>query len=116
MKKTLLLLTFFTLAIGGFVFSQELNSNGNIHGNFSFEGQYYITDSAINAYEVKEKILSNSFLNLIYTNGNFTSGIRYEAYLGPMKGYDDAYAGNGLPYRFATYKKSKTAKFRLTDF
>ncbi len=107
MKKTLLLLTFFTLAIGGFVFSQELNSNGNIHGNFSFEGQYYITDSAINAYEVKEKILSNSFLNLIYTNGNFTSGIRYEAYLGPMKGYDDAYAGNGLPYRFATYKKDE---------
>jgi hypothetical protein len=107
MKKFIFILSLITIFASKNSFTQEAISSSNIHGNFSLEGQYYITDSAINAYEVKERILSNSFLNLIYTNGNFTTGVRYEAYLGPMKGYDEAYAGNGVPYRFASYKKDE---------
>ena len=87
--------------------AQEASVGGKITGNFGLDAQYYLTDSAINAPKVNEKILMNSFLNILYTNGNFTAGIRYEAYLNPLLGYDRGYAGNGIPYRFATYKKDE---------
>ena len=77
---------------------------GEIHGNFQVDAQYYIPDSTIGAPNVPEKMLSNGFANLIYTRGKFTAGVRYESYLNALQGYDSRYQGNGLPYRFATYK------------
>lgn len=91
----------------GKLYSQTTISSGSIHGNFSFEGQLYKPDDKIGADSVDEKFLSNSFLNLIYNNGPFTVGVRYEAYLNPMLGYDQEYKGNGVPYRFATYQKDE---------
>jgi hypothetical protein len=84
--------------------AQELLPGGQVHGNFQVDAQYYKTDSAIGAYEVPEKMLSNAFANLIYTNGDFSAGLRYESYLDPMLGYDPRYKGNGIPYWFANYK------------
>jgi hypothetical protein len=84
--------------------AQELLPGGQVHGNFQVDAQYYKTDSAIGAYEVPEKVLSNAFANLIYTNGDFSAGLRYESYLDPMLGYDPRYKGNGIPYWFANYK------------
>jgi hypothetical protein len=78
---------------------------GQIHGNFGFDGQYYFTDSLIGAPVVPEKFRMNGFLNLVYTNGNFSAGVRYEAYLPkPLLGFDSRYEGQGVPFRYASYK------------
>ncbi len=75
---------------------------GQIHGNFQMDAQYYLKDSLIGAPDVPEKMLMNGFGNIIYTNGNFNAGLRYESYQNSMLGYP-AYKGNGIPYRFASY-------------
>jgi hypothetical protein len=85
-------------------FAQELLPGGQVHGNFQVDAQYYKEDQAIGAKNIPEKVLSNAFANLIYTNGDFTAGLRYESYLNPMTGYDARYKGSGIPYWFATYK------------
>lgn len=84
---------------------QESTPGGTIHGNFEMNAQYYTEDSIINAPKVPEAIGMNAYTNLIYTNGNFTAGVRYEAYLNPMQGFDKEYEGNGIAYRFASFKK-----------
>ncbi len=80
---------------------------GQIHGNFQFDAQYYNEDSLIGAPAVPEKALSNGFGNLIYTNGKFMAGIRYEHYLNVMQGFPTEYKGTGIPYRFATYNNDR---------
>lgn len=77
---------------------------GRLTGNFQVEAQTYAKDSIIGAPEVPENLLSNSFLNLNYTMGNFDFGMRYEAYLNPLLGIDARYAGQGISYRYATYR------------
>ncbi|HKR03564.1 MAG TPA: DUF6029 family protein [Bacteroidia bacterium] len=76
-----------------------------IHGNFQTDIQYYNPDSAINAPAVPEKVLANSFLNLVYSSENFSAGIRYESFLNALQGYDQRYKGNGFFYRYASYTK-----------
>jgi hypothetical protein len=85
-------------------FSQGLNA-GEIHGNFQLDAQYYNPDSAIGALPVPEKFLMNSFTNLIYTNGDFSAGVRFESYLNTMLGFDPRYEGNGFPYRYASFNR-----------
>lgn len=104
------LVIFFFILIGNFCFGQgidEVLSQGQIKGNFQIETQYYREDSIIGAQEVPEEILTNGFINLIYTNGNFSAGLRYESYLNPLLGYPSDYQGSGIPYRFASYTKDK---------
>ncbi len=68
------------------------------------DAQYYQKDSAIGAQNVPQKVLMNAFCNLIYTNGNFSAGLRYESYRDPMLGFDSRYQGSGIAYRYASYK------------
>lgn len=91
-------LSFFSLRS----FSQD---GGQVHGNVQIDAQYYRNDSTIGAVQPEEEMLMNAFANVIYTNGNFTAGVRYEAYLNPLLGYPQRYEGNGFPYRFVQYKK-----------
>lgn len=84
-----------------FSIESEGISFGKISGNFQIEAQSYQKDSLIGAKEVREKILSNGFLNLNYTVGNFAAGLRYEAYMNPLLGLDPQYKGNGIAYRYA---------------
>ena len=76
---------------------------GQIHGNLQTDVQYYNPDSTIGAEAVPEKLLMNGFANLIYTNGHFSAGLRYESYQNALQGFDARYKGNGIPYRYATY-------------
>lgn len=87
-------------------FSQETNSSdqGSVHGNFQIDAQYYQPDSLIGAPRVPEKLLSNAFGNINYNKGNFSAGVRYEAYNNVRQGFDTRYKGNGLVNRFARYK------------
>jgi|SRR5690554_6889730 len=86
---------------------QDVMERGKIRGNFQFESQYYQKDTDIGAEDVAEKILSNGYLNLNYTNGSFSAGVRYESYLNALLGYPTGYKGNGIMYRYASYDKDK---------
>ena len=101
--KILLLLMLFPTVL----FAQDFLSGGKVTGNVQLDAQFYseddklgITDSTLNY----KKFGMNGFANLIYTNGNFTAGARFEGYLNPMIGFDPRFEGVGVPYWFAKYK------------
>lgn len=86
----------------------EIMNRGQIRGNFQIEGQIYQKDDAIKAQDVPEKYRSNAFLNLNYTNGGFSAGIRYESYLNELLGYPEGYGNNtGIMYRYLSFTKNK---------
>ncbi len=87
--------------------AQNPISTGNISGSFQTDVQYLFPDSIIGAEAVDEKVLSNSFLQLTYQKDNFSAGLRYEAYLNPLLGFDRRYEGQGIAYRFAAYQSEK---------
>jgi len=91
--------------------AQENKSEGQIHGNFQLDAQSYTEDSVIGATKVPETILMNTYANFVYTKGGFTAGIRYEAYMNTLLGYDAAYNGQGIPHKFASYA---TDEFEFT--
>ncbi len=78
-----------------------------IHGDFQTDVQTYKPDPLIGAPVVPERILSNTFANLLLTSGRFSAGVRYEAYLAPLQGFDSRYRGQGIAYRFATYSADR---------
>lgn len=79
-------------------------SGGEIHGNFQLDAQYYQEDTVIGAVTAPEKLLSNGFANIIYTNKFIQAGIRYESYLNPIQGFPPQYKGSGIPYRYFTFQ------------
>ncbi len=92
------------------------NSPAEIHGSFQADGQYYLKDSTIGAYEVPEKFLMNAYGDLVFTKGNFKAGIRYEAYQNVLLGYDPRYKGNGIVNRFASYTVDDKLEVTLGNF
>lgn len=82
---------------------------GVISGSLQSDIQSYLPDSLIGAPNVPEKLLSNTFFNLLFTRGKFTAGLRFESYQNPLLGIDPRYGttgpgtGIGIPYRFARY-------------
>ncbi len=67
---------------------------------YSEDSKLGITDSSLNY----KKFGMNGFANVLYSNGNFNAGMRFEGYLNPMSGFDPRYEGVGVPYWFASYK------------
>lgn len=105
-NKSLLFVVFFSFSCPTLSFSQNIQQvlqGGEIHGNFQMDAQYYNPDSAIGAPDTPEKILMNGFSNFIYTNQNFSAGIRYESYLNALQGFPPGYRGSGFPYRYASF-------------
>jgi hypothetical protein len=79
-------------------------SGSNVSGNFQFDGQSYIEDTLIGANKVNENLLANSWFKLDYNGGGLYAGLRYEAYINPVLGYDPRLKGSGLAYRSFGYK------------
>lgn len=89
----------------GTVKAQNQIGSGKISGDFGFNGMYYRPDSLIGAEKVDSKVRANTFLNLLYTNGGFTAGARYEYYQFPLIDFEKInYKGQGIRYFFADYK------------
>jgi len=91
-------------------FAQQQTEQGQVHGNFQVDVQTYREDTRIGITDSSlagEKAGMNGFGQVIYTRGDFTLGMRFETYLNPLSGFDDAYAGTGVPYRFASFKKDE---------
>ncbi len=82
---------------------------GIISGSLQTDAQSYREDSLIGAPDVPEQILSNTFVNILFSKGKFSAGIRFESYQNPLLGIDPRYGttgvgtGIGVPYRFARY-------------
>lgn len=91
--------------------AQQGINGGQVSGNFQMDAQYYTVDSSIGALPVPEKMLMNSWTNVIYNQGNFNAGLRFETYLNPVSGFLKEYKGLGIPYWFADYK---TGMFQVT--
>jgi len=90
--------------------AQEFLKSAEIHGNFQVDGQYYLPDSKMGVTDssIDGKILRmNAFTNVIYSYGNFSAGLRFEAYLPPLIGYAVQNQGAGIPYWYANYKNDK---------
>lgn len=84
---------------------------GHVTGNFQIDGQITRNDSVIGAEEKPEKLRTNARADILYTNGNFNAGLRYEAYLNPIPGFDEQYQGQGIANYFVSYK---TQDFAIT--
>ncbi len=96
---------FIILLISKTIFAQEEKKDyGEFHGNFELNAQSYTADSIIGAESVDEIMRANTYANFTYTRGNFSAGLRYEAYLNTMLGYDQRYNGQGIANRYAKYK------------
>ena len=101
-KRLLLALT---LVLCSYVASaQHQIGNSRVSGDFGFNGMYYIPDSIIGADPVDSKVRGNAFLNLLYSNGGFSAGMRYEFYMFPLIDFEKiGYQGQGIKYFFADY-------------
>ena len=99
MKKKFLLL----ITIGSFINTYSQNNSGGINIDFDLNMQTYMEDALIGAQAADEILLNNAYLNINYTKGNFTTGIRYESYLNALLSFDDGFKGNGIPYKYARY-------------
>jgi hypothetical protein len=75
----------------------------SVTGSFQLNAQVYKPDSIIGADTVAEKLLSNSYMNVIYTKGAFSAGVRFEGYYNAMLGHQSNFDGFGIANRYATY-------------
>ena len=99
------------------VFSQENNQiKGQLHGNFNIDVQQYNSDTLIGAEKPAESVLMNAYGNFTYTYGNFSAGLRYEAYLNSLDGYDKSYNGQGISYKYLSYQNKKGLGVTVGNF
>lgn len=104
MKK--LLFTITALLFSMVVSAQDIFDNSSLHGSFQTDVQFYRPDAAIGIYDstiAGRKIGINGFTNLTYTLGKFKAGLRYEALLTPLAGFDPRQEGNGFPNVWVNY-------------
>jgi len=114
--KRVLLLVIAILFVGFTARSQfsEAIKKSQVHGSFEFDGAYYMADESAGIYDTMingKNFAFNAFGNITYSLGNFSAGVRYEAYLPPLAGFDPRMEGQGLPYLWAMYT---TEKFSFT--
>ena len=90
--------------------AQESQLNPTVHGNFQIDAQSYHTDDALG---ITDSLLQgrelgmNGYGDIRFSMWRFNAGIRYEAYLPPLAGFDQQYQGQGIPYWFVDYGDEK---------
>jgi hypothetical protein len=96
-----------TLAWASGAAAQNILDNTGISGSMQVDAAYYRPDSALGITDstLDGRVLRmNGFTEVNYTWKNFSAGMRFEAYLPPLLGYDPQYEGAGVPYWFVNYK------------
>ena len=85
MRKHILLLLALALTFGFRASAQSFLENSQVSGSFQTDAQYYMLDKGIDINDLKGKQLGiNGFGKVNYTNGNFSAGMRFEAFLPEM--------------------------------
>ena len=93
------------LASGFKAGAQSFVDNSQVNGSFQTDAQYYMLDKGIDITHLEngKKLGINGFGKINYTNGNFSAGMRFEAFLPEMNGFRSELNGVGLANFFATY-------------
>lgn len=86
----------------GAVMAQD-QAPAQVSGNVGILWQSYAEDSLIGAVVPPSKTGYNAFANVLYNQGDFSAGIRYESYLNSVLGFPGRFDGSGVGYRFARY-------------
>lgn len=102
MKKHYLFLA--ALVLGGLTASAQGIMGGHVTGNIQIDGQVSKADSVIGSSDVPEKLLMNARADILYTNGGFSAGLRFEAYQNPLLGFNQKYKGQGIANYFVSYQ------------
>lgn len=76
---------------------------GHVTGNIQVDGQTSSADETIGAEDVPEKMRMNARADILYTNGDFSAGLRFEMYERPLLGFDPMWEGHGLANYFVSY-------------
>ena len=87
--------------------AQDALKNFSVSGSFQADAAYYLKDTGMGITDSTldgKVIRMNAFTEVNATLGNFTAGLRFEAYLPPLIGYDIQYDGLGVPYWYVNYK------------
>ena len=81
---------------------------GHVTGNVQLDAQMSHADSVIGADDVPEKLLMNARADILYTNGDFSAGLRFEMYQNPLLGFEPAeeWRGQGIANYFVSYNGS----------
>ena len=104
MRKHILFILALALMFGFRASAQSFLENSQVSGSFQTDAQYYMLDSGIDITDLKGKQFGvNGFGKVNYTNGNFSAGLRFEAFLPQMNGFREELNGVGLANFFATY-------------
>ena len=86
--KRIALLSIVAWGLSGTAWGQFGESEtGTVTGNVQMLWQSYSEDPAIGAIVPPEKTGFNAFGNLIYNQGGFSAGLRYESYLSAVLGF-----------------------------
>ena len=84
--------------------AQSFLENSQVNGSFQADAQYYMLDPGIGITDLMGKRMGiNGFGKINYTNGNFSAGIRFEAFLPEMNGFRNELNGVGVANFYATY-------------
>lgn len=97
---------FMLLFLPGLTHGQNVFDRANVHGNFQIDAQTYHPDDALHITDSSlqgRTLRMNGYGDLRYSIGKFNAGLRYEAYLPPLSGFNAQYEGHGIPYWFAEY-------------
>lgn len=116
MKKIILLVA--AIVCSTITYGQSFLQESKVSGSFQVDGNYYWPDNGIgiSADDINgEKFGAYGFGKLQYNLGNFTAGMRFEAYHNtPMSGFDVRTKGMGVGNFFATYDNG-TVGFTVGD-
>jgi len=99
-KKIMLLAVALVVATGA---GAQGIGGGHVTGNVQMDAQMSREDTVIGASNVPEWLLMNARADIMYTNGDFTTGLRFEMYQNPMLGFDPQWKGQGLANYFVAY-------------
>lgn len=80
---------------------------GNVTGNVQMDAQMSRADSTIGATDMVDKMRMNARADILYTNGNFSAGLRFEMYQNPLLGFDADWQGQGLANYFVAYNAKR---------
>ena len=86
--------------------AQSFVENAQVNGSFQTDAQYYMPDTGIDITEAAingKKLGINGFGKVGYTYGDFSAGLRFEAFLPELNGFRSELNGVGLANFFATY-------------
>ena len=104
MRKHLLFILALVLAFSFKASAQSFLENSQVNGSFQTDAQYYMLDEGIGITDLMGKKMGiNGFGKVNYTNGNFSAGLRFEAFLPEMNGFRSELNGVGVANFYATY-------------